>query len=145
MSEDATLLVAAGIIVEDGRVLLSLRKPGGHLAGWWEFPGGKVGANEDPREALHRELSEELGLDVSVGEIVDVTFHCYAEVARPILLLFFDAVRRRGSPEPQAIDVAGFEWAGADALDEERFPSADRNVLPKVRARLRTGVLVSGR
>jgi 8-oxo-dGTP diphosphatase len=145
MSEDATLLVAAGVIVEDGRVLLSLRKPGGHLAGRWEFPGGKVGANEDPRDALRRELSEELGLDVSVGEIVDVTFHRYAEVARPILLLFFDAVRRPGSPEPRVIDVAAFEWAGPDALDDGRFPSADRNVLPKVRARLRTGVLVPGR
>jgi len=140
---DATLLVVAGILVEDGRVLLSERKPGGHLAGLWEFPGGKVGACEDPREALRRELAEELGLDVVVGDVVEVSFHRYDDVARPILLLFFEAARRPGSPGPRAIDVAAFEWAGPDALEDRRFPAADVDVLAKVRARLRAGVVAS--
>jgi 8-oxo-dGTP diphosphatase len=139
---EPTTLVAAGILIEARQVLLSLRKQGGHLAGSWEFPGGKVHSGEDPREALRRELAEELGLDVCVGEIVDVTFHRYEDKASPILIMFFEAARRPGSPAPRAIDVAAFEWAGLDALEDGRFPAADRNVLVKVRDRLRVGVPV---
>jgi len=134
-------LVAAGVVVEAGLVLLSQRKAGGHLAGLWEFPGGKVALHEDPREALRRELAEELGLAVYVGEIVDVTFHRYDDHARPILLLFFEATRRPGSPAPRALDVAAFAWVGPDELDESLFPEADRCVVQKVRDRLRSVVV----
>jgi 8-oxo-dGTP diphosphatase len=133
----STLVVAAAVLVERGRVLLTQRKAGTHLEGAWELPGGKVRAGEDPREALRRELREELGIDVAVGEIVDVTFHCYEKPHKPVLLLFFEAARVAGSPDPCAIDVAAFEWAGADGLEPARFPAADVSVLEKVRARLR--------
>lgn len=93
-------------------------------------------AGEDPREALRRELAEELGIDVTVGEIVDVTFHRYEEAHKTVLLLFFEAARVAKSPEPRAIDVAAFEWAGPEGLDPARFPPADVRVLTKVRARL---------
>ena len=56
-----TVLVAAGVLLESGRVLLSQRKAGTHLAGAWELPGGKVYEGEDPREAVMRELWEETG------------------------------------------------------------------------------------
>jgi 8-oxo-dGTP diphosphatase len=130
------VIVSAGILVEDGRVLLTQRKAGGHLAGMSEFPGGKVEEGEDPRRALARELGEELGIDVEVGEIVDVTFHSYPE--KSVLLLFFEARRKPGSPPPRALDVAAFEWAGEEGLIPERFPPADVGVLRKVKARLRT-------
>src|SRR5580698_8298867 len=107
-----TVLVAAAILVEGGRVLLTQRKSGGHLAGKWEFPGGKVESGEDPRHALVRELEEELGILVTVGEIVDVTFHRYDEADKSVLLLFFEASRIPASPPPRALDVAAFEWAG---------------------------------
>src|SRR5271154_4050742 len=116
----ATVLVAAGILVESGRVLVTRRKAGTHLAGSWEFPGGKVLPAEDPRDALRRELKEELGLDVSVGEIVDVTFHRYEDAGKAVLLLFFEASRLEGSPEPRALDVAAFSWASSDELDASR-------------------------
>jgi 8-oxo-dGTP diphosphatase len=157
-----TVLVAAAIVVEDGRVLLSQRKEGTHLAGKWEFPGGKVHPGEDPREGLRRELEEELGIDVVVGEVVDVAFHRYDGTSpacrgvvkrdgtspacrgvvkhddedKAVLLLFFDAVRAPGSHDPRAIDVAAFAWAGPDELDPARFPPADIAVLRKVRAKL---------
>jgi 8-oxo-dGTP diphosphatase len=149
-----TVIVAAGVLIERGRVLLSQRKAGTHLEGAWEFPGGKVHPGEDPRDALRRELREELGIDVVVGEIVDVTFHDYRDTHRdaragasqalpgqgpestPVLLLFFEASRVPGSPGPRAIDVAAFEWAEAHALEPSRFPPADVAVLHKVRARL---------
>ncbi len=120
--------------MERGKVLLSRRKKGTHLAGLWEFPGGKVEPGEDPRAALRRELEEELGILTSVGEIADVTFHRYDEADKAVLLLFFHAALEPGSPEPQAIDVAEVKWADANALDPAAFPPADVPILTKVRA-----------
>ncbi len=131
-----TIVVAAAVIIEDGRVLLTQRKTGTHLAGAWEFPGGKVEAGEDPRAALVRELREELGIDATAGEIVDVTFHRYEEAQKAVLLLFFEASRTAGSPAPRALDVAAFKGAGRADLDPAQFPPADVAVLGKVRERL---------
>lgn len=129
-----TVLVAAAVVVREGRVLLSQRKGGSHLAGAWEFPGGKVEAGEDPKAALVRELDEELGVVATVGDIVEVTFHRYEE--KSVLLLFYDASLAPGSPEPRAVDVADVTWADEDFLDPAKFPPADVDVLRKVRARL---------
>ena len=139
MSESAAppVIVSAGVIVEGARVLLSQRKSGTHLAGAWEFPGGKVEAGEDPRAALARELREELGIDVEVGDPLEITFHRYP--AKSVLLLFFAAKRRVGSPEPRALDVAAVRWAGVEELLDEEFPPADVAVLAKVRKQLRGG------
>ena len=127
-----TVIVAAAVMIEHGKVLLSRRKAGTHLAGMWEFPGGKVEAGEDPRAALRRELEEELGIDTTIGEIVDVTFHRYDDADKAVLLLFFEATRAAGSPEPSAIDVAEVGWFAADALDPAWFPPADVAILSKV-------------
>jgi len=131
-----TVVVAAAVIIERSRVLLTQRKAGTHLAGAWEFPGGKVEPGEDPREALRRELAEELGIDATAGEIVDVTFHRYQDAGKAVLLLFFEATRDAGSPEPRALDVAAYYWAAASELDPAHFPPADVAVLKKVHARL---------
>lgn len=138
-----TVLVAAAVIIENGRVLLTQRKPGAHLEGAWEFPGGKVLPGEDPRVGLRRELVEELGIDATVGEALDVTFHPYPEADRAILLLFFEAARSPDSHEPRPLDVAAFAWAGPDGLDPALFPPADLTVLGKVKARLLLGVVKS--
>jgi 8-oxo-dGTP diphosphatase len=131
-----TVLVAAAIVVENGRVLLTQRKAGTHLAGAWEFPGGKVEPGEDPRATVRRELREELGIEVAVGEIVDVTFHRYAEAEKAVLLLFFEAEREASSPEPTAIEVAAVKWGSQRDLDSALFPPADVAVLRKVRETL---------
>ncbi len=131
-----TVVVSAAVIIERGRVLLTQRKAGAHLAGKWEVPGGKVESGEDPRVALTRELEEELGIATDVGEIVDVTFHRYDDDDKAVLLLFFEATRTAASADPRAIDVAAFAWAGADELEPSRFPPADVAILKKVAARL---------
>ncbi len=125
------MIVSAAVLVEGDRVLLSQRKAGTHLAGAWEFPGGKVEAGEDPRAALARELEEELGVLCDVGAIVEVTYHRYPEKA--VLLLFFEARRRADSPEPRALDVADVRWAAASELRDADFPPADVAVLARVR------------
>jgi 8-oxo-dGTP diphosphatase len=132
-----TVVVVAAVMIERGRVLLTQRKAGTHLAGAWEFPGGKVEAGEDPREALRRELREEIGVSAVAGEIVDVAFHRYADAEKAVLLLFFEAQLEAGSPSPTAIDVAAVRWAGPGELDDRDFPPADVAVLRKVRALLR--------
>lgn len=131
-----TILVSAAVLYRGSTVLLSQRKKGSHLADLWEFPGGKVEPREDPRHALARELDEELGIAVTVGDVVEATFHCYADVDKAILLLFFEVTLAEGSPEPYAKDVAAVKWATAEELDPARFPAADGPVLAKVRARL---------
>ena len=131
-----TVLVAAGILIESGRVLLTQRKHGTHLADLWEFPGGKVEPGEDPKDALVRELREELGIDVLVRDAVCVTFHRYEDAGKTVLLLFYEVTRRPGSPDPRALEVAALRWEGREGLDPAAFPPADVEVLAKVRARL---------
>src|SRR5262249_44489767 len=129
-------VVSAAVLIEGGRVLLSQRKKGSHLSGAWEFPGGKVESGEDPRDALVRELSEELGIDVTVHEILEATFHRYPD--RAVLLLFFIARRAAASPDPTALDAAAWRWARATELDSLQFPPADVDILRRVRALLDT-------
>ena len=128
------ILVAAAVVLRAGRVLLTQRKQGTHLAGAWELPGGKVEPDEDPKHAVRRELREELGIEVDVGDILEVTFHRYPE--KSVLLLFYEATLAEGSPEPRALDVAAVRWAAIDELRDELFPPADVAVLVTVRALL---------
>jgi 8-oxo-dGTP diphosphatase len=137
-----TVIVAAGVVLEKGRVLLTQRKVGAHLEGMWEFPGGKVESGEDPRDALVRELREEIGVDVVVGEAIDVTFHRYDDADKSVLLLFFEAVRKENSAEPSALDVAAFRWADVAEIDTLTFPPADGPIVIKVRTRLEAARMV---
>jgi 8-oxo-dGTP diphosphatase len=134
-----TVIVAAGVIVERDRVLLTQRKAGGHLEGMWEFPGGKADQGEDPRAAVVRELEEELGIETVAGDILDVTFHHYADVDKSILLLFFEATRTKASPDPTTRDVAAFRWVSHAELDGLTFPPADLGIVAKVKRMLATG------
>jgi len=119
-------LVAAGVLIEEGRVLLTQRKAGAHLSGLWELPGGKVEVGEDPRAALVRELREELGIEVTVGAPIEVTYWRYPQ--KDVLLLFFSCQRTNGSPEPQKLDVADLRWCGRRELLALPLPPADVDV-----------------
>lgn len=137
MSSSVVLVVAAVVIEHrDGRarVLLTQRKKGAHLEGLWELPGGKIDADEDPRDALVRELREELGIEVTVGAPVEIASWRYPE--KRVLLLFFEAKRTPASPEPRALDVADLQWADRDALDRLAFPPADVAVIEAMKKML---------
>ncbi|RIV90001.1 (deoxy)nucleoside triphosphate pyrophosphohydrolase [Aurantiacibacter xanthus] len=92
-------VVALALVDEAGRLLLQQRPVGKHHGGLWEFPGGKVDAGESPREALAREISEELGIAVKPA---DCTALLLAEEAReeqrPVVLMLYQATRWHGSP-----------------------------------------------
>ena len=132
-----TLIVVAAVIIDGAKVLVTQRPEGSHLAGMWEFPGGKVEPDEDPRVALARELREELGVEADVGDVVEVTFHRYPN--KNVLLIFYKTSLLATSPPPRAIDVAALDWRGAEDLVDEHFPPADVTILERVRARLGDG------
>jgi 8-oxo-dGTP diphosphatase len=132
MSVAGAVLVVAAVIREGERVLLSQRKAGTHLAGAWEFPGGKVEAGEDPRAALVRELREELGVEAVVGAPLEVVFHRYPE--KSVLLLFFACTLAPTSPAPAALEVAAIRWVATRELREEDFPPADVGLVRALRA-----------
>jgi 8-oxo-dGTP diphosphatase len=69
--------VTAAVIIEQGRLLITRRSPGDHLAGSWELPGGKVEPGESIEECLARELSEELAMVAEIGDVVARTVHHY--------------------------------------------------------------------
>jgi 8-oxo-dGTP diphosphatase len=99
--------VAAGIILnQSGQVLLAQRPQGKHLAGFWEFPGGKIEPGEIPAQALVRELDEELSLKIEVKEPLGVFDHRYDW--GPLRLHVF-VVKALGAPRLSQ-DVAAIEW-----------------------------------
>ncbi len=133
-----TVIAAAGVIERDGKVLLTRRKEGQHLAGKWEFPGGKLNPGEDPRDAVVRECREECAIDIEALEIFDVTFHAYPE--RDVLLLFYAC--RWLAHEVQHIEVADHVWCDPNQLDDYELPPADLPLVAKIKAR--GGVFMGG-
>jgi 8-oxo-dGTP diphosphatase len=121
--------VVCGVIRDkEGKVLACRRAADRHLGGLWEFPGGKVEDGEDPREALARELSEELGIVVEVGNRFDAVVEWTDGVVRIRLSAFHcEIVEGKAEPlEHEEIlwcgreELLGLDWAKADLpiLDE---------------------------
>ncbi len=122
------ILVAAGFIFRDGRLLITQRLPGKHGALKWEFPGGKVEPDEDPRDSLIREVREELAVEITVHEISETIFHRYPE--RTVLLLFYKC--RWLSGEPQTLGCHAFAWADPSHLANYDFLEADLGLIRKI-------------
>lgn len=127
-----TILVAAGVVIREGKVLLTQRLADAHLAGKWEFPGGKVEEGEDPKHTVVRELREECGIEVEVEDILDVTHHAYPE--KTVLLLFYRCALLAG--EVQHLGVADHAWVDGAGIDDHSLPPADEPVVAKLKALL---------
>ncbi|MBM4224793.1 MAG: (deoxy)nucleoside triphosphate pyrophosphohydrolase, partial [Gammaproteobacteria bacterium] len=103
----AGLIVVAGALLDqDGRVLIAERPPGKHMAGRWEFPGGKVAIDESPEQALQRELREELGVEVAQADFVMELVHSYPD--REVQLRFYVVDSFVG--EPKSLDGQRLRW-----------------------------------
>ncbi len=109
--------------------MIAQRRPGDHLALQWEFPGGKVEPGEAPEEALHRELREELGIEVEVGDVF-ATGHDVCEKFEVIMLTYRCHWL---SGEPVQKEVYAFRWIGLDELLQLPMPKPDRPVLERLR------------
>ena len=125
------LIVVAAVVLRDRRVLLTRRRPGAHLGGSWEFPGGKVEPGEVPRAALEREIREELGIAATVGEPFAFNDHAYPD--RHVLLLTY-VTEVIGTPRPLGCDDIG--WFTASDVGGLIMPPADTPVIEKLLTRL---------
>ena len=122
--------VSAALIFRDGKLLITQRHAKSHLGGLWEFPGGKREPDETSEQCLVREIREELGLEISTGELFEEVVHAYPE--KSVRLKFF--ICKILSGEPQPLDCAAVKWVTKTELSTFDFPAADARLLEKLRA-----------
>ena len=118
------IVVVAAVIEQNGRFLIARRLTGTHLAGYWEFPGGKVHAGESHEEALQREISEELNTGFFNARKIFDTFHAYPE--RTVELHFY---RGDLTAEPQPMLGQELRWITRSEFDGLEFPRADAELI----------------
>lgn len=125
------LEVTAALIQDQaGRYLITRRVAGSHLAGLWEFPGGKREPGETLEGCLRRELGEELGADFTVGEKIETVTWRYPD--RTIVLHFYRCRLERGRIEPR--EHQAHAWVEPARLVDYDFPPADRALIERLRA-----------
>jgi len=118
--------VAAGILRDAaGRILITERLCDGPFKGLWEFPGGKIGDDESPVEALRRELAEELGIAVTASQPYLNLHHKYPD--RSVDLEFFLVTEWDG--EPQGLESQGLRWLMPSELDPDELLPADAPIV----------------
>lgn len=114
--------VVAGVIERDGKILIAQRKRGSKHSLKWEFPGGKVEPGEQPRDALARELSEELGIDAVIGDLIESYDFRYGD--SPVTrLLFFRVTEFQG--DPTNLDFEQIQWEELERLTAYDFLEGD--------------------
>ena len=124
-----TVEVVAAVIRRQGEILITQRGDDVHLARLWEFPGGKVERGESLKIALEREIREELGIGITVGEEFFTIEHEYPEKA--VRLHFFECAIESGVPE--RLGVADLRWVEPGELTQFDFPPADAQLIEKLR------------
>ena len=130
MTGDAIEVVAALIRDDAGRYLITRRRQGTHLAGLWEFPGGKREADETLEQSLRRELAEELGAVFTVEELFETVRWTYPE--KTVVLHFFRCRVTAGIIAPQEGQL--MEWVAPAEFGRFDFPPADAELLRRLEA-----------
>jgi 8-oxo-dGTP diphosphatase len=126
------LLVTAAVIFDGSKFLISQRRRTDKVEpGLWEFPGGKVEFGEDPKTGLKREILEELNLEISVGELLDVASHVYRLPEKQLHVVLLCYLCRVTGGELKNLAVEDAHWITVDLLSAYRFAAAD---IPLVRA-----------
>jgi mutator protein MutT len=127
-----TITVVAAIIRRGNKVLITRRFNDVHLAGYWEFPGGKVEAHETLMTALEREIREELGVTIRIDDEYFSVTHSYP--SRTVRLHFFSCSLLEGEPKP--LEVADLRWVDTSELQQFQFPPADEELIKHLQGRV---------
>ena len=122
-------VIAGALFDASGRVLIAQRPRGRHMAGRWEFPGGKLGFGEDRLAGLKRELAEELGVTVHTARPLIRLHHKYPD--RRVLLDFWCVTGHAGTPK--GLDSQALAWVKTDELSGHNLLEADRAIVTALR------------
>jgi len=122
------LIVTAALLRRGNHILITKRPANKQQGGFWEFPGGKLHSDETPQQALHRELLEELDLEVEIGAIFEVVYHRYDW--GPVLILVYEC--RPLSEIIRNLEVDEHRWVTVEQLPEYELLPADRPIVDKL-------------
>ncbi|HBC41118.1 8-oxo-dGTP diphosphatase MutT [Pseudanabaena mucicola] len=111
------------------RILIDRRLPEGELAGYWEFPGGKIEPDEDAAACIKREVQEELAIEVEVGDHLITIDHEYETLKVSLIVHHCQHI----TGEPQAIACSEILWVTVDDLDSYQLPAANYQIVQALR------------
>ncbi len=123
-----TIKVVAAIIIEDGKVFATQRGYGDYK-GWWEFPGGKVEPGEDPKEAIAREIREEMDTEIEVGELFDTVEYDYPEFHLSMDCFLCSVI----SGKLTLLEHEDAKWLLAEEIFDVEWLPADLGLISKIR------------
>jgi A/G-specific adenine glycosylase len=123
-------IIAAGVIYRRGKILIQQRLNRGLLGGLWEFPGGKVEAGESLQECVAREVREEVGIDVRVGEKIIAVHHAYSHFSIALHAFRCEYVSGRVT----LASAQKFKWVAPRELEQYAFPAANKKIIAALRS-----------
>jgi A/G-specific adenine glycosylase len=115
---------------DQGQVLIDRRKQEGLLGGLWEFPGGKIEPGETVEDCVRREIQEELGIDIAVGDLLCTVTHTYSHFK--VTLNVHHCTHLSGEPQP--IECDEVRWVSLDQIEEYPFPKANIQIIEALKA-----------
>ncbi len=128
LGPDHAIEIAAAVIEHHGRYLIARRHDHAVLGGFWEFPGGKRRVDESIEDCVRREVREEVGVEVAVGDLIERVVHPYPHGTVDITFLNATLV----SGEPVARGCAEIRWVAPERLPAYRFPPANDTVIQRL-------------
>ena len=110
---------------KEGKILIDRRLLSGLMGGLWEFPGGKIESGETVNECIKREIKEELGISIEVGEHLLTINHTYSEFR--VTLIVHSCRLLKGEPQP--LECQEIRWVTLSELDNFTFPEANQHII----------------
>ncbi len=120
--------VVAAVIANEGRYLITQRRPAAVLPLLWEFPGGRVEPGESDADALKREVYHRLSVEIAVGQLISFVSHPYEHYVVDLYLYECRVV----TGELKAVNVQDFRWVTSDEFDQYSFTPADEASMNKL-------------
>ncbi len=117
--------IGVAVIGKQGKILIDRRKPKGEMAGFWEFPGGKIEAGETVEECIKREIKEELDIEIIVGDRLTTIAHAYENFN--LTLYVHDCLHLSGEPQP--LECEEIRWIEPEHLNRFQFPPANQQII----------------